>query len=267
MPDRDNRTILLVDGSVSASASLSLLLNRLDYRATPARSAESALRMLETSNPLVILSELALPDMSGEEFLKRVKAEPRFKAIPFVILATMNDRGRQNACERSGCAAYLVKPVEPDFLYRTIQTVSELSPRRHIRLKTTIDVVVGDNSVAGGSRRIEHATAISEGGLFVKTRYPQPRSAATPVRLTVNGFTVAARAEVLYTYAPSDDPSLEPGMGMKFLDISDDSRRAIREFIRQQLSNSTAGSGGADTAFTMNAVCMTACDTATADRR
>lgn len=240
MSDRDYRTLLLVDSGASMLLYLSMLLRRLEYKVVPARSAEDALRIMETNVPFIILTELVLPKMSGMQFLKHLKDTEGFKAIPIVVLASEPDPGTQQACERLGSIAYLRKPVEPEVLYRTLQSVSESMPRSNIRLSASLKVIVGDGSVIGGACRTEYATAISEGGLFVRTRYPQPRNALTPLRIFLPDREVAAKAVVLYSYNPGSGPLDEPGMGMKFVEVSDADRMVIREFIKTQLTKDIA---------------------------
>ncbi len=236
MPDRETRTILLVDSSASILFYLSMLLKRLEYKVASAQSAEEALRLMEDAAPSIVLTEIALPQMSGIEFLKKIKSSPRFKAIPVVILTSDKDPDMKAACMREGCDAYLSKPAEPDSLYRTLQSVSESMPRAHIRLSTSLTVIVGDNSAIGGTKRTESATAISEGGLYIRTLYPQPRNAVTPLVIVIEDRRIMAKAVVLYSYSKEQGPFGEPGMGMKFVEISDADRALIRKFIKEQLT-------------------------------
>ncbi len=236
MPDRELRTIMLVDSSPSILFYLAMLLKRLEYKVVSARSAEEALRMMEDAVPTIILTEVALPQMNGVEFLKKIRSTARFKAIPTVVLTAEKDPGMKAACTREGCAAYLFKPAEPDELYRTLQSVSESMPRSHIRLSASLKVVVGDDSAIGGTKRTEYATAISEGGLFIRTLYPQPRNAVTPLVIFIDDRKITAKAVVLYTYSRGEGPFEEPGMGMKFVEISDADRVLIRNFIKERLT-------------------------------
>jgi two-component system, chemotaxis family, chemotaxis protein CheY len=240
MPDRETRTILLVDSSASSLFYLAMLLRRLEYKVATARSAEDALRMMHDALPSIILSELSLPKMRGVQFLKHIKDTARFAAIPVVILTSENDPAMKDTCMRIGCVGYITKPVEPDMLYRTLQTASESVPRLNIRLRASLKVILGDDSVLGGTMRTEYATAISEGGLYIRTLYPQPRNALTPLRLFINDREIRARAVVLYSYALGEGPFEEPGMGMKFVEISDADRALIRGFIKEQLTGDIA---------------------------
>jgi uncharacterized protein (TIGR02266 family) len=154
-----------------------------------------------------------------------------------------DDPGIKDTCMQLGCAAYLLRPVEPDLLYRTIQAASESAPRASIRLRTSLKVMVGDGSVLGGAARTEYATALSEGGLFITTHYPQPRNAVTPLKITIDDREITAKALVLYINDQEEGPSVEPGMGMKFVQISDADRALLRRFIREQLTHDTADHG------------------------
>ncbi len=238
--DREIRTILIVDGSATMIFYLGMLLKRLEYKVLTARTAEDALKVIEKTAPSLVLTDIMLPGMSGINLLKRIKDSPALKTVPVVILTSEIDPGVKDTCMRTGCAAYLNKPVEPDVLYRTIQAVSETVPRGHIRLSTSLKVVVGDGTLLGGTVRTEYATAISEGGLFVRTLYPQPRNAVTPLRIFINDREIKAKGVVLYSYAVGEGPSEEPGMGMRFTDISDEDRMAVKNFIKEQLTRDIA---------------------------
>ncbi len=214
---------------------LDLLLKRLAYRVVTARSGEDAIRLMDESLPAVILTDVALPAMSGVALLKHIRERPDRGVLPVIMLTAEDDPGIKDTCLQLGCAAYLLKPVEPDQLYGAIQAASESAPRTTIRLQTMVKVIVGDGTLLGGAARTEYATALSEGGLFISTRYPQPRNAVTPLRIFINGREIIAKALVLYVSDHGEGQSTEPGMGMKFVQLSDADRVLLRRFIREQL--------------------------------
>lgn len=238
---REVRTLLIVDSSASALFYWGMLLKRLDYKVVSKRSAEDALKVIESASPAVVLADVMLSGgMDGVALLKAIKDDPRSRNIPVVILTSVDDSALKDSCMRLGCTAWLGKDVEPDELYALLESLSQTMPRHHIRLRTSLKVIVGDGTVAGGSERTEYASAISEGGLYVRTQYPQPQNALTPVRILLGGGEVRAKAVVLYSYAKNEGPYKEPGMGLKYVDISDQDRRLIRQFIKEQLTRDIA---------------------------
>ena len=238
--DREGRTILLVDGSASILFYHGMMLKRLEYRVATAQSAEDALRAMEDALPSIVVAETSLPGMSGTDLLKRIKDSPRMKDIPVVMLTSQNDAGLRDTCERLGCAGFLYKPVEPDMLYRKLQTVSESIPRANIRLATSLKVIVTEDA---GVSRPESATEISEGGLFIRTPDPCPKGATLRVRIVLPQEEIEAKAVVLYSLTAAAGSIKEPGMGMKFEEIAGGDREAIRRFIKEKLVGDIASQG------------------------
>jgi CheY-like chemotaxis protein len=216
-----------------------MVLRRLEYKVVTARTAEEAMRMMETSEPDAVLTDASLPGMSGTELLARIKKTPRLRDTPVIVLGAEDDQQGRDACKRLGCADWFTRNVEPDVLYRALQTALE-SRRHFIRLATSHKVIVGDGTATGGPQRTEFATEISEGGLFIRSRYPQPLNTILPVRIDLNGQEIRAKVVVLYSSTGTTGPSGEMGMGVKFVEISDRDRGLIRKFIKDQLTHGLA---------------------------
>ncbi len=64
------------------------------------------------TDPMLVLLDLNLPDMSGTEILARIKADPLLKRTPVVVLTTTDDRTEIQRCYDLGCNVYITKPVE-----------------------------------------------------------------------------------------------------------------------------------------------------------
>jgi CheY-like chemotaxis protein/DNA-binding XRE family transcriptional regulator len=75
-----------------------------------------------SSRPQMVLLDLNLPKVSGLEVLRRIKADPRTRSIPVVVL-TASKRDRDIATSKGlGAEAYIVKPVD-------FQNLSEVTPQ------------------------------------------------------------------------------------------------------------------------------------------
>ena len=94
----------------------------LDYLLAPRR--ESVL-------PAVIILDLNMPHMDGFEFLRRIKTEPRFAAIPVVVLTTSQfDRDLTQSYEL-GASSCLTKPGDFEQLVKMAAEVDQYWCRRN----------------------------------------------------------------------------------------------------------------------------------------
>jgi len=82
------RTILYVDDDL---VTLTVYQNRLQqagYHVIPARDGLEAIKQLSTTAPDLVLLDLMLPRLSGEEVLKFIRTHATLAAIPVIILST-----------------------------------------------------------------------------------------------------------------------------------------------------------------------------------
>jgi CheY-like chemotaxis protein len=61
--------------------------------------------------PLLVLLDLNLPDMTGTEILRRIKASRYLKNTPVVVLTTTDDSQEIKRCYELGCNIYITKPL------------------------------------------------------------------------------------------------------------------------------------------------------------
>ena len=231
--------LVVVDGNPAELFSTGMILQRLDYTIFTAGSAEDCLRFMEIARPSAIITELLLPRMGGMDLLSRIKQDPQTKDIPVIIHTRMKDPKVEELCMVAGCASFLKKPVDPNTLYRSVQYAIEATPRHYIRFKTCLPILIGDetNDSAASS---ECVTALSENGIYIRTNQSRPVNSMLPITILVPGRRVKARAMVLYCITGTSGPLKEPGMGMKFVEISGEDREFIRKFIKDEITRDLA---------------------------
>ncbi len=112
------RRILVVDDHDDTLRSMKLLLTRLGYKVFAAENMTAALRIAEEEEFDILLSDIGLPDGSGHELLRRIRAK---REVPALALSGF---GMDDDIERSrdaGFADHLTKPVSIDRLQSAIQ--------------------------------------------------------------------------------------------------------------------------------------------------
>jgi CheY-like chemotaxis protein len=83
--------------------------------------SEGAFAEHERPSPLLVLLDLNMPVLDGYRVLERMKADPRTKQIPVVVLTTTDDAREVSRCYELGCSVYITKPVEYDSFCEAIQ--------------------------------------------------------------------------------------------------------------------------------------------------
>lgn len=232
---RKKRFSILVDGYVRDLFATGMILQKLDYEAYIVNSAEDALKIMNSAMPALVITELSLPQMSGLELLVRIKKDPKTKDIPVIIHTSSADPQREVLCTASGCASFLKKPVDPEALYSAIQRATEITPRQHLRLRTLLPVMVGGRSASNSTQSTEYVSELSENGIFIRTLSPRPVDAVLPVTIIIHSIPVKVKAVVLRSVFMGHGLFQEPGMGMKFVEISKTDRELIRNFVKGQL--------------------------------
>lgn len=110
--------ILVVDDDRSVLCSLAEILQLEGYEVETAKSGQEALEKSNTRSYDVTLLDIRLPDMEGTELLTKLN-DNSSSMIKIMVTGYPN---MQNASDslRLGADAYLIKPVSPEKLRRTI---------------------------------------------------------------------------------------------------------------------------------------------------
>ncbi len=228
---KKKKFVLVVDGNARDSLATGMLLQNFGYTITSVKSVDEALEFISIAVPSLVITGLLLPGKSGQELLRHIRQDPSLAAIPVIVQTSLPDIKTEEECRGEGCTLYLRKPVSPEALYRAVQSTLERTPRQSIRISTYLRA-----SIDGAGQGAELITVISDNGMFIKTLNPRPAGSRHTVSFMISRKIIKVGVEVLYTYAFGEGPYKDPGMGMKFTDISAGDRELIRKFIDQHVN-------------------------------
>jgi len=212
---RKKSFILVVDNSHRDAGYTGMLLQNFGYNSAMVRSGEEALEFLATAVPALVITELVLPGMNGIDLFERITGDPAKAAVPVIIQTKMTDLEIEDRCRRAGCAGCLNKPVQTFELYRAVQQALEPTPRQNIRVPVNLHA-----SFEGMSSEAVFVTMLSDDGMFVRTLDPHAKGSKHTVSFLLEDRMIRVDALVLYAYGFEEGPQKEPGMGMKFLNLS-----------------------------------------------
>lgn len=114
-------TALIVEDSLTEQAVLSSCLQRGGLNVLTAKNAEEAIAQINTHKLDVIILDIVLPDRSGFEICRDLKAEIVTSKIPIIICSTKGGEMDKFWGMKQGANAYLVKPIDQEELVRTVK--------------------------------------------------------------------------------------------------------------------------------------------------
>jgi CheY-like chemotaxis protein len=119
-PRRRPPVALLVDDLVDSRDMYGEALRSGGYHVLEAADGADALTHAVEKHPDVIVMDLCMPRMDGWEAVRQLKADPRTRAIPVVVLTAL---AWSSGAMELECAAYLVKPCLPLDLLGVLDTL------------------------------------------------------------------------------------------------------------------------------------------------
>jgi CheY-like chemotaxis protein len=119
------RTILYIEDNPSNFELVKRILARHpEFRLLSAAiQGGLGLELAAEHKPDLILLDLNLPDMSGEEVLRRLRGDPQVAQIPVVVITAGASKGQREQLLATGADAYLAKPLDVEEFLKTIGDV------------------------------------------------------------------------------------------------------------------------------------------------
>jgi two-component system, NtrC family, response regulator HydG len=125
----DPLSIALIEDDPIMGESLNQCLELEGYRVAWWRTGREALIALGTAAPDLVICDIRLPDISGEDVFRRVAADP--EAPPFLFMTAFGQIDQAVALMRAGAGDYLTKPFEIDDLLVRARALVTRNPSGH----------------------------------------------------------------------------------------------------------------------------------------
>ena len=117
----DSRKILIIDDDVTALDIVDFLFEDKGYQVVRRADGISALECIDGEQPDVVLVDLMMPKMSGQEAVRQIRSKG-FE-IPIVAFTALDDPEVHQEALEAGCNLVLTKPCKPAVLVRHIETL------------------------------------------------------------------------------------------------------------------------------------------------
>jgi CheY-like chemotaxis protein len=115
-PSPPASSLLVVDDNSMNRIMLSRYLTKLGYQATLVENGRQALDKLQTEPFDLMLLDVEMPEMDGYQVLEQLKAHPRLRDIPVIMISAVEELESVVTCIELGAQDYLPKPFNPVLL-------------------------------------------------------------------------------------------------------------------------------------------------------
>jgi PAS domain S-box-containing protein len=124
-PNGDGRlaghTVLYIEDSLANLDLVRAVLAGTGARVLTARDGRSGFSLARQQHPDLILLDMHLPDLGGEQILAAIASESGLREIPVIVLSADATRDRKRATFDQGAVAYLTKPFDTSSLVDSIE--------------------------------------------------------------------------------------------------------------------------------------------------
>jgi two-component system chemotaxis response regulator CheY len=115
------KTILVVDDYASVRFYHANLLRQAGYKCLDARDGFEALEKVRQARIDLILLDLIMPKMSGDEFIKRIRATREYASIPLLVVTSESVEDKIRQVAGSGPIGFAIKPLIPANLLESVR--------------------------------------------------------------------------------------------------------------------------------------------------
>jgi uncharacterized protein (TIGR02266 family) len=228
----EKKQVLIICRTAAGQMYLGVLLNRIWYSPVLAKTPEEGLHLAQNTRFSMILFDGDFAEAELRPAVTRLRTEPSVRDVPLIVFMTNNDQAMTESLLSMGCSAILTKPLDLAMVYGILARLSG-QPRTTPRIPVKFRVEIEE----GTPEKALTCINLSEGGLYLRTLEPLPGGSILHIKFTLPHDTepIEVTAEVVRTLSLGAQLEAEPGMGLHFLDIPENTLLRIRNFVQWEM--------------------------------
>jgi len=209
--------------------------NREKLQLTITRGGLETFKAARALRPDLVIMNLQMRDLRGDECCRRIKADPEIGSTPVILVLDEKESAGEATARESGCDHLLKKPFQRQQLLELTRSCLQVATRATPRQQARMLVRYGaDNQ----TQLHDYTVNLSIGGIFLETRQILPVKTQLVLEFIVPGGDnpMVARGQVSWINSGAEpvNPDLPPGFGVHFLDMEREKERLIRNFLQEE---------------------------------
>ena len=122
------KTVLLAEDEPNIVESLTFLLERAGFAISVASDGRQALELALELQPAVLVLDLMLPELDGYEILRQLRADPKGKNLPVLMLTAKGQRIDRETALECGADLFMTKPFANAEITAAVTKLASGSP-------------------------------------------------------------------------------------------------------------------------------------------
>jgi CheY-like chemotaxis protein len=144
------------------------MFSREEYIIHNAANGHQAIEIVKEENPDLVLLDLNMPEMEGDEVCRHIRSNPSTCHIPVIMVTSETDAKARRRCFYAGCDDFVIKPVRLDVINQAVEK-QLISHRRNF---PRMDVVLPCLLDSDRDQILTDIHTLSAGGAYVEVDPP-----------------------------------------------------------------------------------------------
>ena len=218
------KKILLVNNQEAFLDRNKGLLNRAGFQIVIATSANEALQVCREQSISLIIAQLQMPEMGGDQFCRQIRQESELREVS-IILVCYNSEAELKRASHCGANAVVTKPVRPEQLLGLVGKFLGIQARRDHRaaLNASIAGTRGNQMFSGMTRNVSASGILCQSATLLK-QDDQLRD----LLFAIDASEIAADGKVVWTAGMPDG---QYSYGVQFLNLAPELQEKIELFV------------------------------------
>ena len=231
----NKKTILLVDDVQLFIEHEKSLFSREDFNLITACNGTEAMKLVFSATPDLVFLDLYMPDMNGDECCRLIKADPRTKKMPVVIVTLSGKEEDLKQCRQAGCDDIIFKPINSEHFIETAKKYLKVRERAHDRHVARLQIHFRKDN---GQLMSDYSINLSSGGVYLETMNLMEVNTPLLAEFEIPDCkdNITCKARVAWVNHPNmiKDQNIPVGMGIQFNDLSSEDMDHIRHYIQEE---------------------------------
>jgi PAS domain S-box-containing protein len=124
--------IIIAEDSLTQAERLRITLKRFGYEVAHVINGREALALIRKRRPLMVITDILMPQMDGYELCQCIKTDEKIWDIPVILLTSLSETGDVIKGLECGADSYIMKPFQEQYL---LSRINQVLTNKHLLMR------------------------------------------------------------------------------------------------------------------------------------